>query len=58
MVRRSSVRSTSGGVDSSMIAALACHLKGSAINTYTGVYVTDTFDVTSRLSVTRPSPAA
>jgi len=25
----------SGGVDSSMIAALACHLKGSAINTYT-----------------------
>jgi asparagine synthase (glutamine-hydrolysing) len=25
----------SGGVDSSMIAALACHLKGPAINTYT-----------------------
>ena len=25
----------SGGVDSSMIAALACHLKGAAINTYT-----------------------
>ncbi len=25
----------SGGVDSSMIAALACHLKGEAINTYT-----------------------
>ena len=25
----------SGGVDSSMIAALACHLKGSAVNTYT-----------------------
>jgi asparagine synthase (glutamine-hydrolysing) len=25
----------SGGVDSSMITALACHLKGSAINTYT-----------------------
>ncbi len=25
----------SGGVDSSMIAALACHLKGDAINTYT-----------------------
>ncbi len=25
----------SGGVDSSMIAALACHLKGRAINTYT-----------------------
>jgi len=25
----------SGGVDSSLIAALACHLKGSAINTYT-----------------------
>jgi asparagine synthase (glutamine-hydrolysing) len=25
----------SGGVDSSMIVALACHLKGSAINTYT-----------------------
>jgi asparagine synthase (glutamine-hydrolysing) len=25
----------SGGVDSSMIAALACHIKGPAINTYT-----------------------
>jgi asparagine synthase (glutamine-hydrolysing) len=25
----------SGGIDSSMITALACHLKGSAINTYT-----------------------
>jgi len=25
----------SGGVDSSIIAALACHLRGSAINTYT-----------------------
>ena len=25
----------SGGVDSSMIVALACHLKGPAINTYT-----------------------
>ena len=25
----------SGGVDSSMIVAMACHLKGSAINTYT-----------------------
>ena len=25
----------SGGVDSGMIAALACHLKGSAVNTYT-----------------------
>ena len=25
----------SGGVDSSIIAALACHMKGSAINTYT-----------------------
>src|SRR5215469_231604 len=25
----------SGGVDSSLIAALACHLKGSAVNTYT-----------------------